>query len=255
MLENTFIHLPDFGTRRERRLWESGISSWDDFLGRFGGSPYHKMHCTAIASSKYALTNNKPEFFGPLLPSNETWRAYPHFKKIAYVDIETTGLAPETDYMTVVGLYNGKRVHSYIHGQNLDDFARDISDYELIVTFNGSVFDLPFIRKSFKGLKLPKLHIDLRFLLASLNVTGGLKKIEQKFGMEREDDLKGMTGYDAVLLWQAYKKKNDGAALDKLIRYNAADICNLEKLLEWAYKEKRLGTGFDELIQKQKRKK
>ena len=250
MLENTFVHLPDFGPRRERRLWESGISSWDDFLERFGQSPYHKMYCKTIASSKVALTNKDAEFFASILPSSEIWRTYPHFKKIAYVDIETTGLAPGTDHLTVVGLFDGKTVRSYIYQQNLDDFARDILDYELIVTFNGSMFDLPFLRKSFIGLKLPKLHVDLRFLLASLNIRGGLKKIEQQFGMEREDDLKGMTGYDAVLLWQSYRKKKDQAALDKLVRYNSADICNLEKLLEWAYTEKRKNTGFDELSKK-----
>jgi uncharacterized protein YprB with RNaseH-like and TPR domain len=81
-----------------------------------------------------------------------------------------------------------------------------------------------------------------------MDVKGGLKKIEQQFGFEREDDLKGLDGYDAVLLWRKYRKENDEAALDKLVRYNAADISNLKKLMEWAYKEKRARTGVDELL-------
>jgi hypothetical protein len=76
---------------------------------------------------------------------------------------------------------------------------------------------------------------------------GGLKKIEQQFGFEREDDLKGLNGYDAVLLWREYSKRKDEDALDKLVRYNAADIGNLKKLMEWAYKEKKGRTGFDEI--------
>ena len=116
-----------------------------------------------------------------------------------------------------------------------------------MVTFNGSLFDLPFIRKAMPKARLPKLHIDLRFLLQSLDVRGGLKRIEERFGFEREDDLKGLTGYDAVKFWQAYIKRNDHDALDRLVRYNSADIANLKKLLEWAYKEKRIRTGFDEL--------
>ena len=36
--------------------------------------------------------------------------------------------------------------------------------------------------------------------------------------------------------------------LDSLFRYNAADISNLKKLMEWTYTEKRLQTGFDELV-------
>ena len=247
MLENTFIHLPDFGPRRERRLWDSGISDWEDFLERFGSSPYHKKYCSIIASSYYALRNKEAGFFASALPTSETWRSFPHFERIAYLDIETTGLGPETDYVTVIGLFDGNKTHSYIHGQNLGDFVRDISYYDAVVTFNGSLFDLPFLRKAFPGVGLPKLHIDLRFLLQSLDVRGGLKKIEEKLGFERESDLKGLTGYDAVKFWQAYIRRNDNVALEKLIRYNAADIYNLKKLLEWAYREKRTRTGFDEL--------
>ncbi len=247
MLENTFIHLPNFGPRRERRLWSAGIRSWDDFLGRFGSSPYHRQLCRTLASSKYALALGDAEYFASVLPSSETWRAFPHFTNAAYLDIETTGLSPATDYVTVIGLFDGKRVRSYVHGHNLMEFARDIRDYDLVVTFNGSMFDLPFLRKHMPSASLPKLHVDLRFLLASLGVHGGLKRIEAQFGMEREDDLRGMNGYDAVLLWQRYLRARDPEVLDKLVRYNAADIANLKKLAGWAYGKKRAGTGFDEL--------
>ena len=245
MLENTFIHLPNFGPRRERKLWRRGVLSWDDFLAQFGESPFHHAQCSHISASKSALSRCDGGYFAPILPSDETWRALPHFPRTSYLDIETTGLAPATDYVTVIGVFDGVKTHSYVHGQNLDDFIRDIRGYDMVVTFNGSVFDLPFIRKHMDA-KLPKLHVDLRFLLAGLGVRGGLKKIEQQFEMEREGDLRGMNGYDAVLLWQKYKKTNDARALDKLVRYNAADISNLKALAEWAYKAKRKLTGFDD---------
>ena len=247
MLENTFIHLPNFGPRRERRLWEYGIFDWDDFLERFSSSQYHRASCSRLASSKYALKAADADFFASALPHDETWRAFPHFKNIAYLDIETTGLAPQTDHVTVIGVFDGEKVHSYIHGKNIDRFHEDIKKYQMVVTFNGSQFDIPFLKKHMSGLRIPHLHVDLRFLLASLNVTGGLKKIETKFGFEREDDLKGLNGYDAVKMWQRYKRYNDNNVLDRLVRYNAADISNLKKLLEWAYKEKRARTGFDDI--------
>ena len=250
MLENTFIHLPNFGPRRERRLWESGIHSWANFLERFAGSPYHNLQCTILSGSEAALKNHDPNYFADTLPNDETWRGFPHFRKIAYVDIETTGLAPQTDYVTVVGLFDGKKAHSYVHGDNLSDFPRAIREYDAVATFNGSMFDIPFLKKSFPGIKIPRLHMDLRFILASLNVRGGLKRIEEQFGFERENDLKGLNGYDAVKLWQRYIRHRDKYALDKLVRYNAADISNLEKLLAWSYKEKRLRTGFDEIKEK-----
>jgi uncharacterized protein YprB with RNaseH-like and TPR domain len=245
MLENTFIHLPNFGPRRERKLWRRGILSWDDFLAQFGESPFHRAQCAHISGSKHALSVSDGSYFAPRLPTDETWRALPHFPKTAYLDIETTGLSPATDYVTVIGVFDGVKTHSYVHGQNIGDFAKDITGYDLVVTFNGSVFDLPFIRKHMDA-KLPALHVDLRFLLSSLGVRGGLKKIEQQFGLERESDLRGMNGYDAVLLWQRYLKTKDPSALDKLVRYNAADISNLKTLADWAYKEKRKLTGFDD---------
>lgn len=245
MLEHTFIHLPGFGPRRERRLWERGISSWDDFLGRFGFSPYTKQLCSAVATSKYALGAGDGSYFASALPSQEAWRAFPHFQRAAYLDIETTGLSPATDHVTVIGVFDGKKTHSYVHGINLEDFNEDIRKYDMLVTFNGSMFDVPFLKSHIANLDMPRLHIDLRFVLASLGVRGGLKRIEEQFGMGRQGDLKGLTGYDAVKMWQAYIRRKDEKALDRLIRYNSADIGNLKKLMEWAYKEKRKCTGFD----------
>lgn len=244
MLENSFIFLPNYGPARERKLWRRGIESWDDFLEHYGSLPYHRESCSMVARSKHALDSNDPAHFADILPSSETWRAFPHYSRIAYLDIETTGCAAR-DHLTVIGVYDGKRTRSYIHGQNLDDFKKDIEGFDMVVTFNGSMFDLPFIRREM-DVDLPELHVDLRFVLASLDVRGGLKRIEERFGFEREDDLKGVTGYDAVLMWREYRRGNK-AALDKLIRYNAADVDNLEKLLVWAYKEKRRRTGFDEI--------
>ncbi len=248
MLENTFIHIPNFGPKKERRLWESGISKWDEFLEAFASSDFHKGYCTHIAQSQNALKNLDPNYFGTALQKNETWRAFPEFPKVAYLDIETTGLSATNNELTVVGLYDGSKTYSYVSGINLEEFEDHIGKFNSVVTFNGSIFDIPFLKKAGFGAKIPSLHMDLRFVLQSLNIRGGLKKIEAQFGMEREDELKGLNGYDAVLLWKQYKRYNDEAALDKLVRYNAADISNLKTLMEWAYKEKRKSTGFDEII-------
>jgi len=249
MLEHTFLHIPSFGPNRERKLWHSGITTHDDFLERFNGSTYHRDQCSLVASTNHALKTNDAEHFARVLPRNESWRCFPNFEKIVYLDIETTGLSPEGDQLTVVGLFDGQKTKSYINGQNLEELQDDLRKFDMVATFNGSLFDVPFLRKSMDGIYIPPIHIDLRFVLSSLGIRGGLKKIEQKFELEREDDLKGLTGYDAVLLWRKYKKHNDADALDKLVRYNAADISNLKVLLEWAYKEKRKETGFDRMKQ------
>lgn len=247
MLEHTFIHLPGYGINREKKLWEEGTKTWDDFLDRFGKSDLHTDYCRTVAKSKYALKQKQGDYFADTLLSRETWRAFPHFNKIAYLDIETTGLSAERNEVTVIGLYDGKKVYSYIQGDNLNEFKDEMEKYEMVVSFNGTVFDVPFLRANMPGIDIPRLHIDLRFILSSMNIGGGLKKIEEQFGFEREDDLKGLNGYDAVKLWRKYRKNNDKDALDKLVRYNAADISNLKKLIEWAYKEKREISEIDRL--------
>ncbi len=249
MLEHSFIHLPNFGPVKEKKIWESGVYEWDDYLERYSDSGHYRASCSIIASSRHALKTHDLGFFSEVLPSNEMWRAVPTCRKIAYLDIETTGTRPR-DHITVIGVYDGKETKSYIYGKNLDEFRRDIGKFDMMVTFNGSLFDIPFIKREM-AVRLPPLHVDLRFVLASLEVTGGLKKIEKKFGFERDDDLDGLNGYDAILLWRKYVRKKDLDALDVLVRYNSADVDNLKKLLSWAYDEKRKRTGFDEIHSKQ----
>ena len=104
------------------------------------------------------------------------------------------------------------------------------------VTFNGTTFDLPIVRRWFPNISLPPAHIDLRFLLKKLGYVGGLKKIEKSLGLMRDPEIDGMKGYDAVLLWKAYQW-GDQEALRRLIKYNTADIVNLRPLMELGYRE------------------
>lgn len=246
MLENTFIHIPGISEKKEFDLWKEGIRNWDLFLELYSEKKEYEKWTQIINESKYSLKNSDAEFFAKRIEARDQWRCFGNFKTV-YLDIETTGLSPLTDYATVIGIFDGKTSSSFVHGINMDEFGERIKEYDLVVTFNGSLFDLPFIRKKMPQVTLPKLHIDLRFLFQNLGIYGGLKKIEEKFGYIRTGDLAGLTGYDAVKLWRAYKSKNDKNALDKLIRYNIADISNLEKLLQWAYNQKRKKSGIDDL--------
>jgi uncharacterized protein YprB with RNaseH-like and TPR domain len=151
------------------------------------------------------------------------------------LDIETNGGHHGADEITVIGLYDGSQVQTYVNGMNLNEFETAISAYELIVTFNGSLFDLPVIRRHFPSISLPPGHIDLRFLLNKLGYRGGLKAIERQFSLHRGSTIDGMTGFDAVNLWKAYQW-GDESALERLVEYNTADIVNLKPLMEMGYK-------------------
>ena len=72
--------------------------------------------------------------------------------------------------------------------------------------------------------------------MKELGYAGGLKKIEKEIGICRDDDLDGVDGFEAVRLWYKYKK-GDQAALDKLVKYNIADVENLKVMMEFAFEK------------------
>jgi uncharacterized protein YprB with RNaseH-like and TPR domain len=236
MLEHTFIHIPGVGPKNERMLWDKGITTWYRFLeekrGVFSPGRDGMIREFLLRSVEH---RRDIRFFRDLLPKGEMWRLFKTFQqRSVYLDIETDGGYEGVHEITLIGIYDGERVQTFINGKNLQEFECVIADYDLVITFNGSLFDLPIIRSFFPGISLPTAHIDLRFVLAKLGYKGGLKHVEQRLGICRDPEIDGLNGYDAVLLWRAYEW-GDAPSLDRLIRYNTADIMNLEPLMEMAY--------------------
>ncbi|WP_028313952.1 ribonuclease H-like domain-containing protein [Desulfatibacillum aliphaticivorans] len=236
MLQRTFMHIQGIGEKTEKRIWSKGIATWQDFLdwpGPVFSPGRDRVIRAALEESLVHLDD--PAYFKKLLPSNQAWRMYRRFKgKTAFLDIETSGLDQDMHEITVIGVYDGQKVFSYVNGFNLPDFEIDIAEYDMVITFNGAMFDLPFIRRSFPSITLPEGHIDLMHALRKLGYRGGLKKIEKDLGISRGEDIDGLGGYEAVLLWRDWRN-GDKAALDRLIAYNTADIVNLKPLMELAY--------------------
>ena len=113
MLTSTYIHMPRIGATVEKRIWSNGVRTWDEFMDRRDElliSPSKKdMLITGIKESLERLELRDFEFFAKSLPRAEHWRAFREFSdKVAYVDIETTGLSPGSSSITVVGIYDGK---------------------------------------------------------------------------------------------------------------------------------------------------
>lgn len=176
-------------------------------------------------------------FFVQRLKSGELWRLFDHFKaNTAYLDIETNGGWDGFEEVTVIGLHDGLGTKTFVNGVNLEDFETEVSAYDLLVTFNGSCFDLPCLRRAFPGISLPPAHIDLRFVLKRLGFSGGLKAIEKRMGLLREGGITGLNGLDAVRLWAEYRQLGNASALERLISYNEADVVNLRPLMEIVYK-------------------
>lgn len=120
--------------------------------------------------------------------------------KIGFLNIETPGLSPLRDHVAVIGLQTGGRFQAFIRGVNLDAFPEAVGEIPILVTFNGSCFDLPFLIETFPSY-WPGAHVDLRYPLARLQLRGGLKAIERKLGLARSDEVAGMNGEEAIRLW------------------------------------------------------
>jgi uncharacterized protein YprB with RNaseH-like and TPR domain len=251
MLQNTFLHLPGIGLKSERTLWNAGIRSWDDFCDETicRKAPFSSKKSELLRHQLHLCHNRlcacDPSFFARSLPTQHLWRLFPDFRECAaYIDIETTGLGGPRDHITTAAIYDGSNISYYVYGDNLDLFPEDLLKYKILISYNGSCFDLPFIRSQF-GVALDQVHVDLRYLLSSLGYRGGLKGCEKKLGLDRAE-LDGVDGYFAVLLWDEYKKRGNSKALETLLAYNITDTVNLENLMVQAYNLKIHETPFHE---------
>jgi uncharacterized protein YprB with RNaseH-like and TPR domain len=241
MLKRTFIHLPGVGPRREAHIWRQGLSTWEDFLAakRIRGLSRERLGGLKGELQRSLAHLEDAAYFARRLRAGEHWRLFSHFRpRAAYLDIETTGTDWPGLWVTVVGLYDGRNLRQFVQGYNLDKFPQMLREFDLLVTFNGTQFDLPVLQAYFPQLSLPPAHVDLRFLMARLGFKGGLKKIEPRFGIHRPDEVDGMDGYMAVLLWERYQR-GDKSALDLLLTYNREDVVNLEVLMDAAFRMER----------------
>jgi hypothetical protein len=239
MIRNSFIHLENFGLKKEKSVWAQGIESWEDFISAKslkGISQVKKQGFDEfLRKSGDAFYSKDSYFFYQNFPKGEFWRFFEDFRNdCVFLDIETN-LSLQT---TVVGLFDGESSYQFIRGYNLnsDSLYEALKGFKLIVSFNGSCFDLPVLINEF-GNVIPKVpHFDLRFGLKKLGFSGGLKKIEKSLDIKRNDLIKGVNGADAVFLWNTYLRTHSKEYLAKLLEYNKADIVNLLPLAEYCYK-------------------
>jgi uncharacterized protein YprB with RNaseH-like and TPR domain len=239
MLRHTFCHIPGIGGKTERQLWTAGLTTWEAVLEKEHArrpAISRRLPADVLRESVAQHASPNPAWFAERLPSAESWRLYSDFRAgVAYLDIETTGLE-SYDQVTTIALYDGRTVRTYVAGRNLSDFTRDVAAYQVLVTYNGKSFDIPFLRRCL-GCKLDQAHIDIRYVLASLGIRGGLKGCERQMGLARPG-LEDVDGFVATLLWSDFKKRNNPRALESLLAYNVQDTVNLETLMVGAFNRK-----------------
>ena len=238
-IRGTFQHLPGISEKREAELWENGLHDWHDLRSvipeqfeLYRGNP--KSIDAELQRSEDALVAEDFSFFADRLPKRELHRVATSFPaRCVFLDIETTGLSSYYDVVTLVGWSVGGEYFAEVAPKNIGRLIKALDRNSIVVTFNGSLFDLPFLNKHF-GIDWSKyLHIDLRYLAKRVDLTGGQKKIESQLNLERDNSVGDVDGAEAVTLWFDYKE-GDNEALKRLIRYNHADVEGMKRIFEEA---------------------
>ena len=240
LLEATFLHAQSIGRTTEHKLWEAGARDWNVYLDQEDSKwpltrAQRALLTPVVEESVERLDEEDYAWFADLLPQSEHWRAVASFgHRLAFVDIETNG-GMRPDDLTVVGVFDGRRMHQFVKGKNLEQFPESIADAAILVTFFGTGFDIPFLKRSFPNMEWPQMHVDLCFLLKRLGFRGGLKRIEAQMGISRSNATAGLSGWDAVRLWREYRIGRQ-QSLDTLLAYNADDVRNMSDLLAEGYR-------------------
>ncbi|WP_296257330.1 ribonuclease H-like domain-containing protein [uncultured Ezakiella sp.] len=172
---------------------------------------------------------------------------YAHSKDL-YLDIETTGVRRYADFAWCIGYsyIKNNEIHSkqLLLNNSSDELAslsllqHEMDRFDRIVTFNGDVFDLPFLYKRAISygmeLNFPKERVDLYKLLRANKKFMMLDKINLKTaeilaGIDRDDNV---TGYETIKLYEEVVRTGDESKRDLLLKHNYYDIRNLPLLMK-----------------------
>ncbi|MCR9197459.1 MAG: ribonuclease H-like domain-containing protein [Planctomycetaceae bacterium] len=232
MIEGAMHHFRGIGPVRLGQLHEAGIRTWQDVLQQ-QASISETLRAEVVQEAERcleALEQDDIPFFVERLFPHDRWRILNRYiDRCSFFDIETTGLEYD-DTITMVVCWHKDRLHTFIEHENLDDFLDLLDDVDLLVSFNGSTFDVPRVLDGFHIPELPCPHFDLRWPCYHKNLSGGLKQVTARLGIDRPDDLQDVDGSLAVVLWNRWLQQRDEAARQQLIRYCGADVMLLKPL-------------------------
>lgn len=233
-LQNSFILIPGFGEKTEQKLWSKGITNWKHLYNTSQLTRNKRQKArNFVEKAEKNLKVENTVFFKQHLPSGNSWRMYRNFHENAcFFDIETTGLDKKKNKVTTVSFYRKGESKTLVRGQNLtqENLEKEIFDSSILVSFNGKMFDQPFLEQNFE-LNIETPHLDLMHMGRKVGLSGGLKNIEKQLGIDRSE-VEDVDGREAVRLWKKYENKGDEAALNKLVTYNQYDAENLKRLAD-----------------------
>ncbi|HJJ28550.1 MAG TPA: ribonuclease H-like domain-containing protein [Methanocorpusculum sp.] len=164
-----------------------------------------------------------------------------------FFDIETMGMAHSPIILFGIGEYTktGLKVTQYLARDIAEELpalletARHFNFDSRVISYNGKVFDIPYLndRLAYYGERCirPKLHIDLLFTTRKLFGASlpdcRLGTVEEYLlNLPREDDL---PGYLVPEYYQRWLRIRDAGILQPIVKHNEADVANLAALITY----------------------
>lgn len=178
-----------------------------------------------------------------------------------YLDIETTGLKRNSDYAWVIGaafVQEDKIESKQIFIKSKDNEKESLlylnellKNKQRIVTFNGNIFDIPFLNERAAAygvtLNFPQEQYDLYELIRKHNKFLMIKRINLKTAekfmrIERNDPL---AGKETLTLYKTYVETGYEYLKKSLLNHNYYDIKNLPPLMNVNAVIKNYNTLYD----------
>lgn len=163
-------------------------------------------------------------------------------KKYIVLDIETSGVSRIHSKVLVAGVLfsDGKFIQYAITDENeekelLEELSKILND-QYIITFNGDIFDMPFIKSriEFHGLEpfIEQSSFDIRkYLIKNKYITDinsfSLKEVENYHEIKRFEDFELDSDID-FYTFEEFKNNN----FEKLLLHNKYDVINTNALLD-----------------------
>jgi len=162
-------------------------------------------------------------------------------------DIETTGLSPTQSKVILIGFITFDNDTAYVHQlfaphtnneiDILKAFIPYIKDKEVLINFNGSSFDIPYLNKRFQHHQLStRIHSKKSFDLYRVSKSSKLpvenyklKTLETFLNIPREDTI---SGKESIHLYFKYMNSGDTDAKAKVLGHNFEDILHLIPFLK-----------------------
>ena len=107
MIDETFTHCPNIGSKTEAKLKEIGFKNWSDCIAKQNELPFKDRRLAGFLNiinlSIENLKSNNIKYFVENYKIKEHWRILGrYFEKATFFDIETTGLNRYENHATVI---------------------------------------------------------------------------------------------------------------------------------------------------------